>query len=86
MGIHYHIGKKPIASFGNSDGDLQMLLWTDSGEGKRLAAYIHHTDEVREYAYDRGSHIGGLDAGLDSAASRGWTVIDMKSDWIEIYP
>jgi hypothetical protein len=86
VGIQYHIGKRPIASFGNSDGDLQMLQWTASGEGRRLMVYIHHTDAEREYAYDRGSPIGGLDAGLDSAAAGGWTVVDMKSDWNTIYP
>jgi len=86
VGIHKFIGRRPIAAFGNSDGDLQMLQWTEAGSGKRLMVYIHHTDENREWAYDRKSHIGGLDKGLDEANEKGWTVVDMKSDWKVIYP
>ena len=86
VGINQHIGRRPIAAFGNSDGDLQMLQWTAAGEGKRLMLLVHHTDEQREYAYDRDSHIGKLDKALDAAHQGGWTVVDMKNDWKVIYP
>jgi phosphoglycolate phosphatase-like HAD superfamily hydrolase len=86
VGIGRHIGRRPIASFGNSDGDLQMLQWTTSGNGARLGVIIHHTDAEREWAYDRGSHIGGLEKALDEAPAWGWTVVDMKADWKVIYP
>lgn len=86
VAIHKFIGKKPVATFGNSDGDLAMLQWTATGEGKRLMGYIHHTDDKREWAYDRESHIGKLDKGLDEANEKGWTVVDMKNDWNTIYP
>lgn len=86
VGIQTHIGRKPIAAFGNSDGDLQMLQWTAAGPGPRLCVILHHTDADREWAYDRESHIGRLDKALDEAALRGWTVVSMKSDWRKIYP
>ena len=86
VGIHTHIGKRPIAAFGNSDGDLQMLQWTAAGKGSRLCVYIHHTDAEREWAYDSPSHIGKLDKGLVEAAAKGWTVVDMKSEWKTIFP
>ena len=86
VGIHKFIGRRPIAAFGNSDGDLQMLQWTEGEKGKRLMVYIHHTDAEREWAYDRDSHIGRLDKGLDEANEKGWTVVDMKNDWKVIYP
>jgi len=86
IGIQRHIGRRPIAAFGNSDGDLAMLQWTAAGPGPRFCLYVHHTDAEREYAYDRASHIGKLDKGLDEAAAKGWTVVDMKSDWKVIYP
>jgi len=86
VAIHKFIGKRPIAAFGNSDGDLQMLQWTAAGDGKRLMLYVHHTDADREWAYDRDSHIGRLDKGLDEANEKGWTVVDMKNDWKVIYP
>jgi phosphoserine phosphatase len=86
VGIQRHIGRRPIAAFGNSDGDLQMLQWTCAGPGARLCLYVHHTDAEREWAYDRESHIGKLDKGLDEAAERGWTVVDMKSDWNRVFP
>ena len=86
IGINRHIGRRPIASFGNSDGDLQMLQWTTAGEGARFALYVHHTDAEREWAYDRKSSIGKLDKGLDEAKKNGWTVVDMKKDWKVIYP
>ncbi len=86
VGIHRFIGRKPVFASGNSDGDLQMLQWTASGEGLRFMLYLHHTDSEREWAYDRESHIGRLDKGLDEASEKGWTVIDMKEDWKLIYP
>lgn len=86
VAINLHIGRRPIASFGNSDGDLQMLQWTMAGEGARFALYVHHTDEKREWAYDRKSKIGKLDKGLEEAKANGWTVVDMKQDWSVIYP
>jgi hypothetical protein len=85
VGIHTHIGRRPIAAFGNSDGDFQMLEWTTSGGAARLGVLIHHTDAEREWAYDRESHVGRLDRGLDEAVARGWVVVDMKDDWAVIY-
>ena len=86
VGIHKFIGRRPIAAFGNSDGDFQMLEWTTAGPGLRLGALVHHTDAEREYAYDRKSSVGRLDRGLDEAAKRGWLLIDMQRDWNRIYP
>ena len=85
-GIHKFIGRKPVFASGNSDGDLQMMRWAASNELKSFMLYVHHTDSVREWAYDRDSHIGRLDKGLDEANEKGWTVIDMKNDWKVIYP
>ena len=86
VGINSHIGRRPIAAFGNSDGDLQMLQWTAAGDGPSFCLYVHHTDAEREWAYDRESHIGRLDKGLDQAEARGWTVVDMKDDWKVVFP
>ena len=86
VGIQMHIGRRPIASFGNSDGDLQMLQWTAAGEGARLMLIVRHTDAKREWAYDRQSSIGHLDKALDEAQDKGWTVVDMKQDWKVIFP
>ena len=86
VAINKFIGRRPIAAFGNSDGDLQMLQWTAAGDGLRFCLYVHHTDAKREWAYDRESHIGKLDKGLDEAHEEGWTVADMKRDWGVIYP
>ena len=86
IGIHRHIGRRPIAAFGNSDGDFQMLEWTTSGGGPRLGVYIHHDDAKREWAYDRESSIGKLNRGLDEAPSRGWTVVSIRNDWITVFP
>jgi hypothetical protein len=85
VGINLHIGQRPIAAFGNSDGDLQMLQWTTAGDGPRLGAIVHHTDEAREYAYDRQSSIGALDKALNAAPANGWVVIDMKKDWKTVF-
>lgn len=86
IGIHKFIGKKPVFASGNSDGDLQMMQWTASNKYKSFMLYLHHTDADREWAYDRESHIGRLDKGLDEAKEKSWTVIDMKKDWKLIYP
>jgi hypothetical protein len=86
VGINQHVGRRPIAAFGNSDGDLQMLQWTAAGKGARYMLIVHHTDAEREWAYDRKSKIGRLDHALDEALKRGWTVVDMKKDWKVIYP
>jgi phosphoserine phosphatase len=85
VSIHRVIGRRPVMAFGNSDGDLEMLQWTAAGAGPRFVAFIHHTDGVREWAYDRTSSVGRLDKGLDEAKSRNWTVVDMKSDWKVVY-
>ncbi|CAH2407141.1 HAD family hydrolase [Mesorhizobium escarrei] len=85
VAIQKHIGRRPIAAFGNSDGDLQMLQWTCAGPGPRFCLYVHHTDAEREWAYDRQSSIGRLDKGLDAAADSGWTVVDMKKDWNRVF-
>jgi len=86
VGINSHIGRRPIAAFGNSDGDLQMLQWTAAGEAQNLIVIIHHTDEKREWAYDKDSHIGRLNKALEEANKNGWTVVDMKEDWKVIFP
>ena len=86
VGIQQVIGRRPIAAFGNSDGDFEMLEWTTSGPGPRFGLIVHHTDAEREWAYDRTSHIGQLARGLDEAPKRGWIVVDMKRDWKVIYP
>ena len=85
IAINQHIGRRPIAAFGNSDGDLQMLQWTCAGDGERFCLYVHHTDADREWAYDRESPIGRLDKGLDQAQAEGWTVVDMKIDWNVVF-
>ena len=86
VGIHRYIGRRPILAIGNSDGDFEMLEWTTAGEGPRLGMLLHHTDADREWTYDRESHIGKLDRGLDEAAERNWILIDMKREWTQIYP
>ncbi len=85
VGIHQHIGRRPIAAFGNSDGDLQMLQWIAAGSGTTFCLYVHHTDAEREWTYDRQSHTGRLDKGLDEAKAKGWTVVDMKNDWNVVF-
>ena len=86
VGINQHIGRRPIAAFGNSDGDLEMLQWTAAGNGPRFCLYVHHDDAKREWAYDRKSSVGKLDQGLDEAKRHGWTVVSMKDDWNRIFP
>jgi len=86
VGINEHIGRRPIAAFGNSDGDQQMLEYTAGGSGARFMLLVHHDDAVREFAYDRKSHIGTLDKAWDEANAKGWTVVSMKDDWKTIFP
>ena len=86
VGINQHIGRRPIAAFGNSDGDLQMLQYTGAGSGTRFCLYVHHTDAAREFAYDRTDHFAKLDKGLDEATAKGWTVVSMKNDWKQVFP
>jgi len=86
VGINEHIGRKPIAAFGNSDGDLEMLQWTTMAPGARYGLIVHHTDAEREYAYDRDTEFGRLDKALEAAAINNWTVVDMKTDWKAIFP
>jgi phosphoglycolate phosphatase-like HAD superfamily hydrolase len=86
VGIAQMIGRRPIAAFGNSDGDFQMLEYVTTGPGRRLGMIVHHTDGDREWAYDRGSHVGRLERGLDEAAARRWTLIDISRDWKVVHP
>ena len=86
VAINKFIGKRPIAAFGNSDGDFEMLEWVTSAPGARLGLLVHHDDGEREWAYDRKSHIGRLDRGLDEGLRRGWTITSMKKEWKSIYP
>jgi hypothetical protein len=86
VGINRGIGRRPIFAAGNSDGDYEMLRWTTAGAGPRFGLIVHHTDSVREYAYDRKSAFGKLDKALDEAPKRNWLVVDMKNDWRKIYP
>lgn len=86
VGIESRIGRRPIAAFGNSDGDLQMLQWTTAGSGPRFGLIVHHTDAEREWAYDRTSPVGKLDKALDEASAKGWTIVSMKDDWKTIFP
>jgi phosphoserine phosphatase len=85
VGINQHIGRRPIAAFGNSDGDLQMLQYTGAGTGARFCLYVHHDDAAREYAYDRGDELAALDKGWDEAVAKGWTVVSMKDDWKQVF-
>jgi phosphoglycolate phosphatase-like HAD superfamily hydrolase len=85
IGINEYIGRRPIAAFGNSDGDLEMLQWTTMTDGVRFGLIVHHTDAEREYAYDRTSPFGRLDKALDAAVLNKWTVVDMKNDWKRVF-
>ena len=86
VGINSHIGRRPIAAFGNSDGDFQMLQWATLSPGKRFGLIVHHTDAGREYAYDRKSPFGKLDKALDAADSNSWIMVSMKDDWKRVFP
>ena len=85
VGINKYIGRRPIIAVGNSDGDLEMMQYTTTGDGPALGIYIHHDDAEREYAYDRGAHVGGLDAGFEEAVKRDWIVVSMRNDWTQIF-
>jgi len=85
VGIQAHIGRRPVAAFGNSDGDFQMLEWTTHGAGTRLGLLVRHDDAAREYAYDRQSAMGRLARGLDEAPARGWVVVSMQRDWKRVF-
>ncbi len=86
QGIHLMIGRRPVAAFGNSIGDKEMLEYTQAGDGARLMMLVHHDDAVREYAYGPKSRIGSFpDALMAEAKTRGWTVISMKNDWKRIF-
>lgn len=85
INIDRTIGKRPIFAAGNSDGDFAMLEWTTAGTGPRMGLLIHHTDDEREWAYDRDSHIGRLVDGLDKGPDLGWVIVDMANDWSRIY-
>jgi hypothetical protein len=86
IAIQNRIGRRPIAAFGNSDGDLQMLQWTTAGRGARFALFVHHNDAAREYAYDRNDKMQQFNKGWDEAVAKGWTVVSMKDDWKTVYP
>jgi hypothetical protein len=85
IAIQSRIGRRPIAAFGNSDGDLQMLQWTMAGSGARFALFIHHDDATREFAYDRTDKLQQFDKGWDEAVAKGWTVVSMKNDWKTVF-
>jgi hypothetical protein len=86
LAIDARIGRRPILAGGNSDGDFEMLEWTTAGDGPRLGLIVHHTDAEREFAYDRESHVGRLDRGLNEANARGWLLVDMAQDWARVWP
>jgi hypothetical protein len=86
VGIHSRIGRRPIAAFGNSDGDLQMLQWATAGPGARFALFVHHDDASREFAYDRHDKFQKFSIGWDEALARRWTVVSMQKDWKTVFP
>jgi hypothetical protein len=86
VGIQRQIGRRPIAAFGNSDGDLQMLQWATAGPGARFALFVHHDDADREFAYDRDDKLQKFNVGWDEAIARKWTVVSMKADWKLVFP
>jgi phosphoserine phosphatase len=85
IAIQSRIGRRPIAAFGNSDGDLQMLQWIAGGGGARFALLVHHDDGKREFAYDRADKMQKLDAAWDEAVARRWTVVSMRNDWFSVF-
>lgn len=86
VGIARHIGRHPIAAFGNSDGDDPMLRYTTEGAGRRFGMIVHHDDAEREYAYDRDARLARLARAMDEAAARGWQVVSMRDDWSRVFP
>ncbi len=86
VGINSHIGRRPIAAFGNSDGDREMLEYTAGGSGVRFCLLVHHDDAQREFAYGAQSKIGTFsDSLMSQAKASGWTVVSMKQDWKRIF-
>ena len=85
VGINTFIGRRPIAAFGNSDGDFAMIEWVTGGPGARLGLIVHHDDADREYAYDRNPGLARLARGLDEGPKRGWTLVSMKQDWKRVF-
>jgi hypothetical protein len=83
--VYQHIGRRPIAAFGNSDGDIEMLQYTDSGKGVHLEMLVLHDDARREYAYTCDTKVGRLCKGLEFAKKHGWQLISMKNDWKTIF-
>jgi phosphoglycolate phosphatase-like HAD superfamily hydrolase len=87
VGIQQYTGRRPVFAAGNSDGDYEMLQWTSTATGyPRFGMFVHHTDSIREWSYDRTSSIGHLERGLDDASKYNWLIVDMKNDWKVIYP
>ena len=86
VGIQSRIGRRPIAAFGNSDGDLQMLQWATAGAGARFALFVHHDDAAREFAYDRVDKLQKFNVGWDEAVAKGWTVVSMRQEWKTVFP
>ncbi|MFO7497007.1 MAG: HAD family hydrolase [Desulfobacterales bacterium] len=86
VGIHKFIGRRPLMAFGNSDGDFEMLEWTTSGPGPRFGLIVHHDDALREWAYDRESHVGRLKRGLEEGPQRGWVIASIQRDWKVVFP
>ena len=86
VGIQTRIGRRPLAAFGNSDGDLQMLQWATAGTGARFALFVHHDDAAREFAYDRNDKLQQFSTGWDEALAKGWTVVSMQKDWVTVFP
>ena len=85
-GIHLVIGRRPVAAFGNSIGDKQMLEYTQAGDGARLMMLVHHDDATREFAYGPTSRVGTFpDALMAQAKKQSWVVISMKNDWKRIF-
>ena len=86
IAINRFIGRKPVFCAGNSDGDLQMMRWTASNKLTSMMLYVHHTDSIREWSYDRNSDIGHFDKALDEAVLKSWTLVDMSEDWKTVFP
>ena len=85
VNLYRSVGQRPVAAFGNSDGDYEMLQFATTGPGPHLGVLIHHDDGDREYAYDRDTTIGKLDRGLTDAAANGWLVSSVKNDWLRVF-
>lgn len=87
VGINKFIGRRPIAAFGNSDGDRQMLEYTQGGGGARFMLLVHHDDAEREYAYGAEAKLGTFSNALMAEAKKqNWAVISMKNDWKRVFP